>query len=91
MKYDTDIAVALSIRMLLTLAFVPVDKVAELFETLLDSNIYPPMANPILDYFENVWIGRPLSRHRRSPMFEIRMWPCFKRVNADLPRTNNGP
>ena len=88
-RYDTDSDFALRIRMLLALAFVPVDKVTESFEALLDSDIYPSIVNPILDYFEDSWIGRPSRRHRRSPLFEISMWSCFERVNTDLPRTNN--
>ena len=48
-------------------AFVLVDKVTESFKTLLDSNIYPSIVNPILDYFEGVWIGRPSRCHKTKP------------------------
>ena len=75
--------------MLIALAFVPVDKVTGSFETLLDLNIYPSIVNPVLDYFEDSWIGHPSRRHRCGPVFEISMWSCFERVKTDLPRTNN--
>ena len=56
----------------------------------MDENIYPVEALPIVDYYEDTWIGRPGRRNtRRPPKFEIEMWSCFERVQEDLPKTNN--
>jgi hypothetical protein len=41
-------------------------------------------------YFEDNFIGRNMSRNRRSNRrFSVSMWNGFSRVNMDLPRTNN--
>ncbi|XP_066969266.1 uncharacterized protein [Macrobrachium rosenbergii] len=49
-RYDTDSEFALKIRMLLALAFVPVDKVTESFEALLDSR-YTRISSRCKSYF----------------------------------------
>lgn len=44
----------------------------------------------MLDYFEDVWIGRPgRSQSRRAPTFPINMWNMYSNIQLDLPRTNN--
>ena len=44
----------------------------------------------LLIYFEDNFIGRKISRNRRSnPRYVIQMWNCFSRVDLELPRTNN--
>lgn len=43
----------------------------------------------VLDYFEEVYVGR-LRRHRRgNPLFPIRVWNCYDATADHLPRTNN--
>jgi hypothetical protein len=46
---------------------------------------------PLVDYFEDTWIGRPLGRHnrRRAPLFEHSLWNCYDAVVDGLPKTNN--
>ncbi|XP_060868983.1 uncharacterized protein LOC132943868 [Metopolophium dirhodum] len=45
---------------------------------------------PMINYFEDTWIGRPNRRNgRRPPMFSVNMWNCYESVIQDLPRTNN--
>ena len=45
----------------------------------------------LLIYFEDNFIGRKMSRNRRShSRFAVSMWNCFSRISLDLPRTNNG-
>ena len=76
--------------MLSVLAFVPEDRVVHAFEALIDEELYPPEALPVVDYFEDTWIGRPCRRNiRRPPTFPIQMWSCFERIKHDLPKTNN--
>jgi hypothetical protein len=56
-KYIEDKQFNLDIKMIPALAFVPEDAVEEAFESLAD-NISAD-AQPILDYFEDTFIGRP--------------------------------
>jgi hypothetical protein len=45
---------------------------------------------PVLDYFEQYYIGLPVSiSARKAPLFEIGVWNVYDRVVDDLPRTNN--
>jgi hypothetical protein len=47
-------------------------------------------AEPIVDYFEDNFIGRPDRRgNRRSPIFASTLWNVNQRVVESLPRTNN--
>ena len=81
---------ALSLRLLSALAIVPVHSVIEAFEELCDSNIIPPEAQPVVDYMEDTWIGRPDRRLvRRPPQFPHGMWNVYDAVLQDLPKTNN--
>ena len=43
---------------------------------------------PLLDYFEDTFIGRRQRRGRRAPFFSHIMWKWKDRVKNDLPRTN---
>ncbi|XP_029645758.1 uncharacterized protein LOC115219713 [Octopus sinensis] len=89
-KYNTDAHFSLSIRMLLALAFVPTEQVYDAFGALVDEAVYPPEALPVVDYFEDTWLGRPCIRNgRRPPIFDLKMWSCFDRVQQNLPETNN--
>jgi hypothetical protein len=54
-RYNTDSEFALRARMIPALAFVPVDKTAEAYETLNDE--LPPELDPILTWFEDNYIG----------------------------------
>ena len=43
---------------------------------------------PILDYFEDIFIGRPRRRNgRRGPRFPLKLWNVYERV--EMPRTND--
>nr|CAI5844980.1 unnamed protein product [Callosobruchus analis] len=89
-KYETEPEFALKMKFLSALAFVPTTDVVEAFEIVCDENMLPEDAQPILDYFEDTWIGRPQRRqHRRSPRFSHSMWNCFNTVVEGLPKTNN--
>jgi len=77
------------VRMLAALAFVPENDVITSFETLIDVD-YPDRAEPILDYFEDNFIGRKDRRGvRKSPAFPVALWNISQRVVNTLPRTNN--
>ena len=85
--YASDHNISVQVRMLVALAFLPVAQVVAAFEA-----ITPTMAHeiqPIIDYFEDNFIGRPLRQGRRPPQFAIAVWNQFDRAQAFLPRTNN--
>ena len=74
-------------RMISALAFCPKNKVTAAFETL--SEIILEEAIPIMDYFEDTYIGKPHRRCRRSHIFDIDIWNMYSRVLDDLPKSNN--
>ncbi|KAK4871763.1 hypothetical protein RN001_015887 [Aquatica leii] len=70
--------------------FVPTQYVVEAFEMLCDDDILPPELQPIVDYFEDTWIGRPQRRQRRrEPRFSHTLWNCFDAAVEGLPKTKN--
>ena len=74
--------------MIPALAFVPLDKVTDAFESLQET--LSEEISTIVEYFEENYIGRLLRRHRRAvPVFESSMWNVHSRVCNNLPRTNN--
>ena len=76
--------------MLPALAFVPVDMIIVAFEVLCDSDIIPSEAVEVVNYFEDMWIGRPARRNvRRPPYFPHKMWNMHQEILDTLPKTNN--
>ena len=73
--------------MLPALAFVPADNVVQAFEQLQENLCHE--ADPVIDYFEDAYIGRIRRRNRGNPLFPISMWNMYDRVCNDLPRTIN--
>jgi hypothetical protein len=92
-------------RCLTALAFVPPTQVPAYFEQFSQHPALPPALQPILDYFEQYYIGmrrangrnyrnslEELSRligTRRDPIFPIAMWSCHDRTLNAQDRTNN--
>ena len=48
-----------------------------------------PALAPVLDYFEDTYIGTVRRGQRRPARFPYSMWGMYDRVQDDLPRTNN--
>ncbi|KAB0801401.1 hypothetical protein PPYR_01533 [Photinus pyralis] len=88
-EYERNPEVALTLKLLPALAFVPPQDVIPAFEDICEQNIFSPELQVIVDYFEDTWIGRPQRRGRRPPHFAINMWNCFDAVQHGLPKTNN--
>ena len=86
-KYQDDSDFALQLKMIPALAFVPIQDVIKAFDAL--SEILPGEAQPILDYFEDNYLGRPQRHGRRQPTFTIDLWNMSQRVEEELPKTNN--
>ncbi|KAK4876652.1 hypothetical protein RN001_009158 [Aquatica leii] len=53
------------------------------------SRYFSPEAQPIMDYFEDIYIGRRGRRQRRPPFFPIQMWNMYQRTLDHHHRTNN--
>ena len=89
-QYENNAEFALKMRLLPALAFVPTADVVNAFEIIVDENMLPEDAQPIVDYFEDTWIGRRQTRqHRRRPRFPHNMWNCYDTIIQELPKTNN--
>jgi hypothetical protein len=92
-KYRENPKFALNIKMLNALAYVPPESVIIVFEDLIESDFYKEnelILTPLLDYFEDAWIGRiGRNRQRRSPKFPIKLWNCYDLIKNDIRRTNN--
>lgn len=54
-----------------------------------DYKNFLPEAQPIVDYFEDIYIGRRGRRQRRPPIFPIPMWNMYQRTLDHHHRTNN--
>ena len=82
-RYQEDNNFALNIKMLASLAFVPENDVLSCFNILMQQ--FPEEAITLAKYFENTYIGRVLPNlSRRTPMFPIRIWNIYSRVNSRL-------
>jgi hypothetical protein len=89
-QYESDAEFALQMRYLSALAFVPTADVVTAFEDLTQRCQYPDDAQPVVDYFEDTWIGRPIrGSRRRQPLFAHEVWNCYNSVNDNIPKTNN--
>ena len=87
-QYAADDALSLATRMLVAIAFVPVNDIIDSFE-LLQEELQDELQR-VTDYFEDTFSGRPgIRNRRRDPKFPHNLWNVFDRVAAGLPRTNN--
>ena len=72
------------------LAFVPELDVEKTFDELITHEDFDHRVQPIADYFEYTWIGRPACRgSRRAPVFLINLWYAYQRTLNGEHRTNN--
>ena len=73
--------------MISALAFVPVANIIADFNSLA---AHCGLAEqPVLDYFENTYIGQPQRGRRNDPMFPHNLWNINSRVVGGLPRKTN--
>jgi hypothetical protein len=73
--------------MLAALSFLKPEEVILGFEDILETWLNESC--PVLEYFEDTYIVRPLRHGRRKPRFDIEIWNKYERICLNLPRTNN--
>ena len=91
-RYIDDAEFANTLRMIAALAFVPPDEVKTYFEQYCDyaRNLYNDDCDPVIDYFEDTYIGRfRRNAPRRAPLFAQALWNMFHRIFNEIARTNN--
>ena len=90
-RYVQELDFAHNIKQLGALAFVPVPDVIDSFERLILTDFFRDNEEvlPLVDYFEETWIGVVRRGQRRSARFEIALWNCYDAVKDGLPKTNN--
>lgn len=90
-KYNTDPDYANQVRQLAALAFYPSDMIADKFEELTDPlfGALPEEMQPVIDYFEDNYVGRLTPAGRRAPRFPPRLWSQYNRVINNKHRANN--
>lgn len=85
--YSADPDVALKVRMIAALALVPEDDVPLAFDAL--SEVIPSEILPVLDYFEDNFVGRRTAQNRRRPRFPPALWNHYESAMACDPKTTN--
>ena len=78
--------------MLPALAFLHAGDAIERFKELVDTIriLYDDVADDLLQYFEDTYIGRyRRNTPRRPPLFAINLWNMFNRTDDELQRANN--
>ena len=75
--------------MIIALSFVPIPHLDSYMDALSDN--IPPELQPLLNWFEDNYVGRPVRRGggRRSPLFPPEIWSQYDRTIAGQNRTNN--
>lgn len=87
-KYNSNADFALQARQITAIAFIPPNKIEEALETLEED--LPIELLPILNWFEDNYIGRPNRRGiRKTPLFPCEIWNVFQRTLNGESRTNN--
>lgn len=86
-KYKNDADFSIAIKMILALAFIKIEDLNNAID-LLTTEI-PDEVLPLLDWFEEYYIGRIIRNRRRSARFPPELWNVYERVLNDEDRTNN--
>ena len=87
--YNTNEDLALRIRYLPALAFVPPLDVHDYFDSVVEQ-LPMPAAQGLILYFERTYIGRRLpGGFYQEPIFPIEMWNHHHEVPQGIPRTTN--
>ncbi|CAF1618235.1 unnamed protein product, partial [Rotaria magnacalcarata] len=86
-NYEQDPVFAHHVNKIAALAFLPLNDVGQGFDDLFNS--LPPILHPLLNYFEDTYVGRHRPQGRSNPLFKIELWNMHQRTTDLLMRTNN--
>lgn len=88
-RYNNEPNFSLYAKMVTALAFVPIEDIDNALLSLSEN--LPDDVQPILDWFEDSYVGRMNRRgnERRQPLFPHEMWNVFNRTLNQQDRTNN--
>ncbi|CAF2132253.1 unnamed protein product, partial [Rotaria magnacalcarata] len=86
-NYEQDAVFSHHVNQIAALAFLQPNDVSQGFDDLYNS--LPQMLHPLLDYFEDTYVGRNRTQGRAKPMFDIELWNMHQRTTDRLMRTNN--
>jgi hypothetical protein len=86
-NYETNVEFAHNVNKIGALAFLPPNDVPQGFDDLYSS--VPSQLEPLLDYFEDNYIGRRRPNGRATPRYPIELWNMRERTLQNAMRTNN--
>ena len=86
-NYETDSKFAHDVNKIGALAFLLPGDVQQGFDNLYSA--LPPIVEPLLDYFEDNYIGRRRPNGRATPRYPVELWNMRERTLNDAMRTNN--
>jgi len=86
-RYKNDAEFSIYIKMILALAFVKIDDIYNSVNLLYDE--LSEEVFPLLEWFEENYIGTVVRNRHRSPLFPPIIWNLHDRVLSKEDRTNN--
>ncbi|KAI1695907.1 hypothetical protein DdX_19321 [Ditylenchus destructor] len=86
-RYCDEPDFAMSARMIVSMAFLRKVDIEDALESLYE--FLPEELRPILDWFEEYYIGHQLRNGRRPALFAYEMWSVYQRTLDGEGRTNN--
>jgi len=86
-KYKNNAEFSIGVKMVLALAFVKINDLDTAIEILTEH--IPPEVLPLLDWFEEFYVGRTIRNRRRPARFPPVLWNVHERVLNKEDRTNN--
>ncbi|CAF1014396.1 unnamed protein product [Didymodactylos carnosus] len=85
--YENDSSFAYDVNKIAALAFLQPSEVSQDFDEFYLS--LPPILQPLMDYFEDTYIGGRRPNGRATPRFPIELWNMHQRTINHSMRTNN--
>ncbi|XP_025415071.1 uncharacterized protein LOC112686830 [Sipha flava] len=86
-KYKNNADFSISVKMVLALAFVKIDDLDTAIKAL-NEHVFPELL-PLLDWFEEYYVGRTIRNRRRPARFPPALWNVHERILNKEDRTNN--
>ena len=86
-KYKNNAEFSIGVKMVLALAFVKINDLDTAIEAITEH--IPPEVLPLLDWFEEFYVGRTIRNRRRPARFPPVLWNVHERVLNKEDRTNN--